>query len=150
MDKNRFFFEHYGLTERGLESYLAAALSAGGDYADLYFQYSRLESWSLEEGIVKSGSYSIDRGVGVRAVADEKTAYDGALLLYQAQIAAVDASDQAQEKARAAAPLSTKARNIILRRILDAVDSIAGAGIIAFANSPTERASFEALIKKAK
>src|ERR1700675_2850136 len=45
------------------------------DYADLYFQYSRLESWSLEEGIVKSGSYSIDRGVGVRAVADEKTAF---------------------------------------------------------------------------
>jgi len=38
------------------------------DFADLYFQYSRLESWSLEEGIVKSGSFSIDRGVGVRAV----------------------------------------------------------------------------------
>ena len=45
------------------------------DSADLYFQYSRLESWSLEEGIVKSGSYSIDRGVGVRAVAGEKTAF---------------------------------------------------------------------------
>ena len=45
------------------------------DYADLYFQYSRLESWSLEEGIVKSGSFSIDRGVGVRAVAGEKTAF---------------------------------------------------------------------------
>ncbi|HEX5864806.1 MAG TPA: metalloprotease TldD [Casimicrobiaceae bacterium] len=45
------------------------------DYADLYFQYSRLESWSLEEGIVKSGSYSIDRGVGVRAVSGEKTAF---------------------------------------------------------------------------
>ncbi len=45
------------------------------DYADLYFQYSRLESWSLEEGSVKSGSYSIDRGVGVRAVAGEKTAF---------------------------------------------------------------------------
>src|SRR5204863_136399 len=45
------------------------------DYADLYFQYSRLESWSLEEGIVKSGSYSIDRGVGVRAISGEKTAF---------------------------------------------------------------------------
>ena len=45
------------------------------DLADLYFQYSRLESWSLEEGIVKSGSYSIDRGVGVRAVSGEKTAF---------------------------------------------------------------------------
>jgi TldD protein len=45
------------------------------DYADLYFQYSRLESWSLEEGIVKSGSFSIDRGVGVRAISGEKTAF---------------------------------------------------------------------------
>jgi len=36
-DKARFFFEHYGLTESDLERYLAAALSAGGDYADLYF-----------------------------------------------------------------------------------------------------------------
>ena len=45
------------------------------DHADLYFQYSRVESWSLEEGIVKSGSFSIDRGVGVRAIAGEKTAF---------------------------------------------------------------------------
>src|SRR5438552_5837785 len=45
------------------------------DYADLYFQYSRVESWSLDEGIVKSGAYSIDRGVGVRAVSGEKTAF---------------------------------------------------------------------------
>src|SRR5207247_4850240 len=45
------------------------------DYADLYFQYSRLESWSLEEGIVKSGSYSIDRGVGIRAVHRDKQAF---------------------------------------------------------------------------
>src|SRR3954467_13637131 len=45
------------------------------DYADLYFQYSRSEGWSLEEGIVKSGSFNIDQGVGVRAVAGEKTAF---------------------------------------------------------------------------
>jgi len=45
------------------------------DYADLYFQYSRAESWSLEEGIVKSGSFNIDQGVGVRAVSGEKTAF---------------------------------------------------------------------------
>ena len=45
VDKNRFFFDHYGLTERDLEHYLAAALSAGGDYADLYFEY--LSSTSL-------------------------------------------------------------------------------------------------------
>ncbi len=45
------------------------------DYADLYFQYSRSESWGLEEGQVKSGNFNIDQGVGVRAVSGEKTAF---------------------------------------------------------------------------
>ena len=45
------------------------------DYADLYFQYTRQEGWSLDEGIVKAGSFSIDEGVGVRAVSGEKTAF---------------------------------------------------------------------------
>ncbi len=45
------------------------------DYADLYFQYSRYESWALEEGIVKSGSFNIEQGVGVRAISGEKTAF---------------------------------------------------------------------------
>src|SRR6185436_19694465 len=45
------------------------------DYADLYFQYSRYEGWSLEEGIVKSGSFNFEQGVGVRAVSGEKTAF---------------------------------------------------------------------------
>ncbi|MDA0238169.1 MAG: metalloprotease TldD, partial [Proteobacteria bacterium] len=45
------------------------------DYADLYFQYSRSESWSIEDGIVKVGSFNIDQGVGARAIVDEKTAF---------------------------------------------------------------------------
>jgi len=45
------------------------------DYADLYFQYSRAEGWSLEEGIVKSGSFGIHQGVGVRAISGERTAF---------------------------------------------------------------------------
>jgi TldD protein len=45
------------------------------DYADLYFQYTRAESWGLEEGMVKSGSFHIDQGVGVRAISGEKTAF---------------------------------------------------------------------------
>ncbi|HRH81998.1 MAG TPA: DNA gyrase modulator, partial [Thiobacillaceae bacterium] len=45
------------------------------DDADLYFQYSRSEAWSLEEGQVKSGSFNIDQGVGVRAVVGDKTAF---------------------------------------------------------------------------
>src|SRR5690349_15032412 len=50
-------------------------LAHKADDADLYFQYNRSESWALEEGEVKSGSYSIDQGVGVRVVAGEKTAF---------------------------------------------------------------------------
>ncbi|MDQ6619338.1 MAG: metalloprotease TldD [Pseudomonadota bacterium] len=59
----------------GLDRVLASIHSHDVDFADLYFQYSRVESWSLEEGIVKSGSFSIDRGVGVRAVHGEKQAF---------------------------------------------------------------------------
>ena len=61
------------------ESHLARALAEikanKVDEADLYFQYTRSEGWSLEEGIVKTGSFSIDQGVGVRAVSGEKTAF---------------------------------------------------------------------------
>ncbi len=65
----------HGLEARHLEQVFGKILAHRVDYADLYFQYSRAESWSLEEGIVKSGSFSIDQGVGVRAVSGEKTAF---------------------------------------------------------------------------
>src|SRR6266850_4622129 len=58
-----------------LDRVFGSLLSHRLDYADLYFQYSRSEGWSLEEGIVKSGSFNIDQGVGVRAIAGEKTAF---------------------------------------------------------------------------
>ena len=67
--------EPFGLTETHLKKALGEILSHGADDADLYFQYTRSEGWSLEEGIVKSGSFSIDQGVGVRAVSGEKTAF---------------------------------------------------------------------------
>lgn len=69
---------------------------------------------------------------------------------YQNQIIAIDAADQAQEKARAGAPKTTKDRNVTANRIIAAVRKIAGAGVVAFDTSPTERAQFESLIKKAK
>jgi len=65
----------FSLDERKLEQVFGKMLAHKLDYADLYFQYGRAESWSLEEGIVKSGSFSIDQGVGVRAVSGEKTAF---------------------------------------------------------------------------
>ncbi|MGN2390102.1 metalloprotease TldD [Pelomicrobium sp. G1] len=58
-----------------LERVFGQLLTQGVEVADLYFQYSRAESWTLEEGIVKAGSFNIDQGVGVRAVAGEKTAF---------------------------------------------------------------------------
>ena len=65
----------YGLDESTLLKALGVITAHRVDDADLYFQYTRSEGWSLEEGIVKSGSFGIDQGVGVRAVAGEKTAF---------------------------------------------------------------------------
>ncbi len=65
----------FGLTESHLSRALAEIKAHKVDEADLYFQYTRSEGWSLEEGIVKTGSFSIDQGVGVRAVSGEKTAF---------------------------------------------------------------------------
>jgi TldD protein len=65
----------FGLNESHLGQALAEIAAHKVDDADLYFQYTRSEGWSLEEGIVKTGSFSIDTGVGVRAVSGEKTAF---------------------------------------------------------------------------
>jgi TldD protein len=65
----------YDLTPGKLTTIFSDLVLHRVDHADLYFQYARSEAWSLEEGIVKSGSYSIDQGVGVRAVSGDKTAF---------------------------------------------------------------------------
>jgi TldD protein len=65
----------YGLDEDKLQTALSAMFTHKIDYADLYFQFTKSEGWSLEEGIVKTGSFSIDQGVGVRAVSKDKTAF---------------------------------------------------------------------------
>lgn len=64
-----------GLDLNGLETGLSHAMGAGIDYADLYFQRSWQEGWVLEDGQVKEASYNIDGGVGVRALAGEKTGF---------------------------------------------------------------------------
>ena len=64
-----------GLDELATERVFGTILAHKADDADLYFQYNRSEGWTLEEGQVKSGSFSIDQGVGVRVVAGEKTAF---------------------------------------------------------------------------
>jgi TldD protein len=84
-----------GLTDHDLEHALASTMTGGVDYADLYFQQSRQESWVLEDGIIKDGGYHLEQGVGVRACSGEKTgfAYSDDLVL--------PALQQAAEAARA-------------------------------------------------
>jgi TldD protein len=65
----------YEIDTAGLQEVFGQMFSHNVDYADLYFQYSRGENWALEEGIVKSGSFDIDQGVGVRAISGDKTAF---------------------------------------------------------------------------
>lgn len=72
---NAILLEQNQLDTADLSRTLATINQHNIDYADLYFQYSRAESWGLEEGQVKSGNFSIDQGVGVRAVSGEKTAF---------------------------------------------------------------------------
>ncbi len=67
--------EPFGLSEASLSDALGVIAAHRIDDADIYFQLTRSESWSLEEGIVKSGSFGIDQGFGVRAVVGEKTAF---------------------------------------------------------------------------
>lgn len=77
-----------------LESTLGLIYQYQTDYADLYFQSSQHESWVLEDGIIKDGSYNIERGVGVRAVSGEKTGF-----AYSDEIS-LDALTQAAKAAR--------------------------------------------------
>jgi TldD protein len=74
-EARRLLLEPAGLDLAHLTRVFASIHTHEVDFADLFFQYSRVESWSLEEGIVKSGAFSIDRGVGVRAVRGEKQAF---------------------------------------------------------------------------
>ncbi len=74
-EANQFFLEKYGLSSASLDSTLGRVLGRQIDYADLYFEYQVGESFSLEEGIVKKVSKDIAQGVGVRAIAEEKTGY---------------------------------------------------------------------------
>jgi TldD protein len=67
--------EPAGLGEQQLSATLGSVMRGGIDYADLYFQVSRQESWTLEDGIIREGSFSLDQGVGVRANSGEKTGF---------------------------------------------------------------------------
>lgn len=82
------------LTENDVFNGLEILLAHKLDYADLYFQASAHESWVMEDGIIKDGSYNLEQGVGVRAVSGEKTG-----LSYSDQLS-VDAIHEAAKTAR--------------------------------------------------
>ena len=113
-DVMNLLLEPAGLGEQQLSKTLGSVMRGGVDYADLYFQVSRQESWTLEDGIIREGSFSLDQGVGVRANSGEKTgfAYSDELVLPALESAAGAAraiARQGQEKSvqawrRSAAP----------------------------------------------
>ncbi len=65
----------HSITKDGIDGLLNSLSETGADYSDLYFQHSIAESWLLDEGIVKDGSYNISHGTGVRCVKGDKTGF---------------------------------------------------------------------------
>ncbi len=74
-ENQSLFFQKFGITPNDLQRYLGEALSAGGDFADLYFEYMTSTSISVDESIVKSASQGISAGCGVRVLSGERTGY---------------------------------------------------------------------------
>jgi len=101
--------EPAALDESKLDAIFAQLLSPEVDYADLYFQSARYESWSLEDSIIKNGSYSIEQGVGVRSVVGEQTGF-----AYSDEIS-YDALMNAAKAARAISKQGATARERVWR-----------------------------------
>jgi len=117
-----------GLDANRLDRTFGTLLGPGIDFGDLYFQHSRRESWSVEDGIVKDGAHSIEQGVGVRAIAGEKTGFaysddiQPAALLAAAQSARAISRDGGTCNASALVRGGARA----LYPALDPVDSLGG------------------------
>ncbi|MBL8512993.1 MAG: metalloprotease TldD, partial [Betaproteobacteria bacterium] len=120
------FFAATDLDEAALGAAFGEILQHDADDADLYFQYARSESWSLEEGQVKSGSFNIDQGVGVRVVSGEKTAFAYSDDIGRAAL--MDAAHATRSIARAGGNASAGKANAKAGRALYApADPVSGA-----------------------
>jgi TldD protein len=103
LQHKKYFFDKFGITERLLERCLGEALSAGGDYADLYFESIASTSIGIDESLVKSASQGVSAGCGVRVVSGERTGYaytddlSADRLLRAARTAALIASGPAKQ-----------------------------------------------------
>src|ERR1700752_3842892 len=74
-EHRRYFFDTFGITERLIERCLGEALSAGGDFADLYFESIASTSISVDESLVKSASQGVSAGCGIRVCSGDRTGY---------------------------------------------------------------------------
>jgi len=122
-----------GLDRAVLSRVLASIHAHDVAFADLYFQHAHFESWSLEEGIVKSGAFSIDRGVGVRAVAGDKQAYaySDDISLAALEEAAVAVRAIGRQGQSTVAPLTRSGAAHVLYSQGDPVGSLAEAAKVA-------------------
>ena len=125
-DAERLLLSAGELDRAQLDRVLASIHEHDVDFADLYFQHSLFESWSLEEGIVKSGAFSIDRGVGVRAVSGERQAfaYSDDVSMRALEEAAVAVRAIARQGHSAVAPLTRGGDARALYSIADPVASL--------------------------
>lgn len=121
-----------GLVTTDLDRVFSQLMGPAIDEADLYFQHSRSESWTLEEGIVKDGSHAIEQGVGVRAISGEKTgfAYSDEIVLPQLLEASKAARAIARDGHGAGKPLALASRRALYPAI-DPVESLPNADKIA-------------------
>ena len=120
----RNFLEPAGLSDAGLLDLCGSLAGPAVDDADLYFQYARSESWMLEDGIVKDGSFDISKGVGVRVVSGDKSgfAYADEILMP----ALVDAGKAARSIVRTGQSGSVRARPPAhVTAVYDAADPLA-------------------------
>ena len=70
-----YIFPENNLDTVKIESIISEASGTNIDLADLYMQYTTVESWTCEDGIVKNGSQHIDSGYGIRSISNEKTGF---------------------------------------------------------------------------
>ena len=128
----------FGLDESHLARVLDLIGTGGVDDADAYFQFTRAEGWSLEEGIVKSGSFGIDQGVGVRAVKGDKTAFaysddisEASLMDAAATVRTIGASGQSRRVRRGGGQNSKAKPGWALYPPIDPIASLGSADKVA-------------------
>ncbi len=135
----------FGLDESDLSHILGRIKAHRVDEADLYFQYTRSEGWSLEEGIVKTGTFSIDQGVGVRAVSGEKTAF-----AYSDDISLASLRDAARTVRSISAAGQTRRVQTATKKIARSRSLYAGMDPIATLDSSTKVALLEKVERLAR